>query len=92
MSSDTGSYATAASSASSTSSLEASMCSAISAVVGERPSLPVSAGIARFTFIRRSWIARGTRTVQPASRKWRLISPRIVGTAKLENAVPRSSS
>ena len=31
------------------------MCSAISAVVGDRPSLPVSAGIARLTCIRRSW-------------------------------------
>ena len=31
--------------------------------------------------------SRGTRTDQPWSRKWRLSSPRIVGTAKLENAV-----
>ena len=33
--------------------------------------------------------SRGTRTDQPLSRKWRLSSPRIVGTAKLENAVSR---
>ena len=29
-------------------------------------------------------------TAHPAPRKWRLSSPRIVGTAKDENALPRS--
>ena len=32
---------------------------------------------------------RGTRIDQPRSRKWRFSSPRMVGTAKVENAVPR---
>ena len=36
--------------------------------------------------------SRGTRTDQPLSRKWRLSSPRIVGTANDENAVSRAGS
>ena len=35
----------------------------------------------RSTFSASSWRSRGTRTDQVLSRKWRLSSPRIVGTA-----------
>ena len=42
---------------------------------------------ARSTLTASSWRSRGTRTDQPLSRKWRLSSPRIVGTAKEEKAV-----
>ena len=47
----------------------ASMCSAISAVVGDRPSWPVSAGIARFT-LHAALLDRARHAmVQPVSRK-----------------------
>ena len=36
---------------------------------------------ASLTLSASSWVALGTRTDQPLSRKWRLISPSIVGTA-----------
>ncbi len=36
-----------------------------------------------------SWTSRGTRSIQPRSRKWRLISPAIVGTAKVAKLARR---
>ena len=40
----------------------------------------------------RSCTGRGTCAGQIASRHWRLTSPRIVGTANVENACPRAGS
>ena len=64
----------------------------MSAIVGARPSREGSSAGARSTLRIRSWTSRGTCTDQPRSRKWRLSSPRMVGTAKVEKAVPRSGS
>ena len=55
--------------------------SAISAMLGERASLPVSRSIAPDIEALSSWSARGTRMAQPLSRKWRLISPTTFGVA-----------
>jgi len=41
---------------------------------------------------RSSWSRRGTRTDQLVSRKKRLISPMMVGIAKVGNSTPRSLS
>ena len=64
---------------------------------GPRPSAPGRAGRGssrsqRSTRRMRSLSARGTCRAQAVSRKWRLISPIIVGTANDENASPRSGS
>ena len=67
--------------ASSTSSGVVFSSSAISAMLGERPSLPVSRSIAPDIDAFSSWSARGTRIAQPLSRKWRLISPTTFGVA-----------
>jgi serine/threonine-protein kinase RsbW len=78
--------------ASRTSSSLAWMLSPISWTVGVWPSLAGSSAVAFSTLRMRSWTSRGTWTDQPRSRKWRFSSPRIVGTAKVEKAVPRSGS
>ena len=67
--------------ASSTSSTGAPTAWATSRGVGERPIFAGSVPSASPTFSASSWVARGTCTDQPLSRKWRLISPSIVGTA-----------
>ena len=76
--------------ASSTCSVVAPIDSAISAGVGARPSSRPICSPTRSTLTASSCRSRGTRTDQPLSRKWRLSSPRIVGTANEENAVSRS--
>src|SRR5580704_5426257 len=78
--------------ASSTSSVVASRRSAISGIVGDRPSWWVSS---ETTVPRRrcsSCRRRGTRTAQLLSRKCRLSSPAMVGTANVLNSSPRSGS
>src|SRR5665213_481322 len=64
------------------SSSDAPRCEASSATVGEWPSLTVSFSIARLTERLSSCNRRGTLTAQPLSRKYRLISPTIVGEIK----------
>ena len=81
-----------ASIASSTASGSTSIRAAISATVGERPSSFVSSPTVAVSRSPSSCSARGTRTDQDRSRKWRLISPEIVGVANVENARPRSGS
>ena len=71
----------AASIASSTSSTEAPIASATSRGRAARPSLAGSEPSASLTLSASSWVARGTCTDQPLSRKWRFSSPSIVGTA-----------
>ena len=82
----------AASIATSTSSTGAPIASATSRGRGARPSLAGSLPSASLTLSDISWVARGTCTAQPLSRKWRLSSPSIVGTAYLVKALPRSGS
>ena len=65
---------------------------AISAGVAARPSSRASSSPTGSSSTASSCRSRGTRTDQPLSRKWRLSSPRMVGTAKLENAVSRLGS
>ena len=81
MESETVEYAEPTSIASSTSSGVVFSSSAISAMLGERASLPVSRSIAPDIEAFSSWSARGTRMAQPLSRKWRLISPTTFGVA-----------
>ena len=57
------------------------MASATSPIDGARPSLVVSLAEVWSTFMARSCRPRGTCTAQPVSRKYRLSSPRMVGTA-----------
>ena len=78
--------------ASSTSSTVTSSASAISSTVGERLSSTVSWSVMTLTFFESSWRRLGTRTDQPLSRKWRLISPVMVGVAKVVNSSPRDGS
>ena len=77
----TAEYAPLDSMASSTSSTETFRRSAMSDTLGERRSSAVSSSVAWVTFWESSCRRRGTRTDQPLSRKWRLISPRMVGVA-----------
>ena len=63
--------------------MERSAASAISLTDGLRPSRAATSSTACAMRARASWMPRGTRTVQERSRKWRRISPRIVGVAKL---------
>jgi hypothetical protein len=79
--SDTVEYAEPTSIASSTSSGVVLSSSPISAMLGERPSLPVRRSIAPDIEAFSSWSARGTRIAQPLSRKCRLISPTTFGVA-----------
>src|SRR4051794_17806268 len=60
--------------------------------VGERPSFDGSSPSASPTSSTSSCVARGTCTDHPLSRKWRLISPSIVGTAYRVKPLPRSGS
>ncbi len=55
--------------------------SADSARVGVRPRFWVSSDSAAAMAPRSSWTRRGGRTLQPWSRKCRLTSPEMVGTA-----------
>ena len=67
-------------------------CSASSDGVGARPFFCASSPTAAFSDRCSSCSRRGTRTDQPWSRKCRLISPVIVGTAKERNSTPRVGS
>jgi len=58
-----------------------SSSAAISAMLGERASVTVRRSMAPDIDAFSSWRARGTRTAQPLSRKWRLISPTTFGVA-----------
>ena len=89
---ETAVYALADSSPSSTSSSPIFRCTASSATVGERPRVWVRSEVAEDSEARSSCSRRGTRTVQPLSRKCRLISPTTVGVAYVENSTPRSVS
>ena len=66
--------------------------SAISRVVGARPSSWPRVPIVRSSSRCSSCTRRGTRTAHPLSRKWRLSSPMMVGVANDENWSPRSGS
>jgi hypothetical protein len=80
-SSERGAYAFEASSASIASSSSTPTAAASSATVGERPSCAESSSRVRESRIESSFRRRGTCTAQVLSRKWRRISPTIVGTA-----------
>ena len=80
------------SSASSTSSSSTPAAFASSGIVGERPSCTVSCSISRESWTFSSCSPRGTRTAQPLSRKWRLISPMMFGVAYVVSSTPRSRS
>ena len=64
-----------------TSSNGASIASASSCTVGERPSVLVSSSRVLATSSCSSCMPRGTRIAHVRSRKWRLISPSTVGVA-----------
>ena len=68
------------------------MFPATSAADGERPILRESSLTVASTCMTRSCIPRGTCTAHPLSRKYRLSSPSMVGTAYEENAVSRAGS
>ena len=85
-------YAWYVSRASTTSSSSSSATSASSEIVGERPRSAVRVSIARVSLRLSSFIRLGTWTAQARSRKWRWISPTIVGTAYVVNFTPRSTS
>src|ERR1700739_2969268 len=85
-------YALADSSPSSTSSSDICRCAASSLTVGARPSRCASSPMALVSESLSSCSRRGTRTAQPLSLKWRLISPTMVGVAYVENSTPRSRS
>ena len=89
-SSDAGAKQPVAPSASMTCSTSMPRWAAISLGRGARPSCWYSSLSQPEILDWVSWIDRGGRTVQPRSRKWRRISPRMVGTAKLTNSWPRS--
>ena len=59
---------------------------------GARPSSDARRSVHAFTLRTRSCSGRGTRAAQPWSRKWRFSSPRMLGTAKVENAIRRVGS
>src|ERR1700730_3228117 len=82
-------YALADSRPSSTSSSDICRCAASSLTVGARPSRCASSPIALVSESLSSCSRRGTRTAQPLSLKWRLISPTMVGVAYVENSTPR---
>src|SRR3954465_10857934 len=67
-------------------------CSASSEGVGARPFFCASSPTAALSDRCSSCSRRGTRTDQPWSRKCRLISPVIVGTANDRNSTPRVGS
>ena len=90
-SSETGWYACARSSPSATCFSSMSRYRAKSATDGARPSLCVSTRCACDISIFSSCNRRGTRTVQPRSRKCFFNSPRTVGPAKWENGPRRGS-
>src|SRR5437763_109877 len=50
-------------------------------MVGERPNSTVFSSSSFESWMLSSWRPRGTRTDQPRSRKWRLISPMMFGVA-----------
>ena len=75
-----------------TSSTVRSQTAATSRTVGQRPSCWRWSSLIRSTRAIASCMPRETWIVQVRSRKWRLSSPRIVGTAKEVNAIPRSGS
>ena len=85
-------YALEDSMASSTSSTDVPSSFAISSTDGERCSSFVSSSVTWFTLEDSSCRRRGTRTDQPLSRKWRLISPMMVGVANVVNSSPRDRS
>ena len=74
-------YARPDSSASSTSSSSTPAALASSGIVGDRPSCTVCSSTIFDSWTLSSWRPRGTRTAQPLSRKWRLISPMMFGVA-----------
>ncbi len=65
---------------------------ASSASVGVRPSRCVSAGTTASSACRSSWTCRGGRTTHPLSRRWRLISPEMVGIANDTKGAPNPGS
>ena len=81
-----------ASIASSTSSGGSSSSLAISFTDGWRPSFACNRCEATSARCIVSWRRRGTLTAQLLSRKYRLISPTMVGVAKVENSRPRCGS
>src|SRR5919197_90976 len=85
-------YAWPLSSASSTSSSSTAAAVASSAIVGERSSCTVSSSMRCERRTLSSCSPRGTRTDQPLSRKWRLISPMMLGVAYVVSSTPRSRS
>src|SRR5204863_9808667 len=87
--SDSELYARPLSSASSTSSSETSAAFASSGIVGERLNWTVSSSSRRESWRFSSCRPRGTRTDQPRSRKWRLISPMMFGVAYVVRSSPR---
>ena len=82
-------YAWPVSSASSTCSSSTPAAFASSGIVGERSSWTVRSSIRRESRTFSSWRPRGTRTDQPLSRKWRLISPMMFGVAYVVSSTPR---
>lgn len=65
-----------------TSSSVSPVWAAMSATDGSGlPGFWVSSRRATRTLLRSSWILRGTRSAHMRSRKWRLTSPVMVGTA-----------
>ena len=68
------------------------IASASSRGVGDRPRVWVRSAVVVPICSRSSCRRRGTRIAQPLSRKYRLISPMIVGVAYVENSTPRSRS
>ena len=71
--------------ASSASSSDRRVNAAASRGVGDRPRSVARWSTASPMLMARSWRSRGTRMAQPLSRKWRLSSPVMVGTAKRGN-------
>src|SRR5512133_978925 len=85
-------YARPDSSASSTSSSSVPAAFASSLIVGDRLSCTVSCSTSRDSCTFSSCRPRGTRTDQPLSRKWRLISPMMFGVAYVVSSTPRLRS
>jgi hypothetical protein len=89
---DSGASVAAASRASSTSSSLQPSAAAASRAVGRRPRCDCQSSSTRRRACTRSCTERGTCHAHRVSRQWRRSSPRIVGTAKLVNAIPRPGS
>ncbi len=78
--------------ASMTSSSERFIRAESSATLGDRPRRELSSSVALASSTRASWRRRGTWTAQEVSRKNRLISPTMQGTAKVVNSTSREMS